>query len=105
MVGRAAAVLSPARRAAFVALAAVVGVYYGTHQHWFGLTLWPAIAFLAFLVHLYQPVVRLAGAAGLLSGTIAAGERIAAVLFASEDNSAGRRRPPDTIHGGRLEHR
>jgi len=50
VVGRAAAVLSPARRAAFVALAAVVGVYYGTHQHWFGLTLWPAIAFLAFLV-------------------------------------------------------
>jgi len=49
-VGRAAAVLSPARRAAFVALAAVVGVYYGTHQHWFNLSLWWDIAFLAFLV-------------------------------------------------------
>jgi hypothetical protein len=39
-----------ARRAAFVALAVVVGVYYGTHQLWFGLSLWWAIAFLAFLV-------------------------------------------------------
>jgi hypothetical protein len=39
-----------ARRAAFVALALVVGVYYGTHQHWFALSLWNAIAFLAFLV-------------------------------------------------------
>ncbi len=49
MVGRAAAVLT-ARRAAFVALAVVLGVYYGTHQYWFGLSLWRAIAFLAFLV-------------------------------------------------------
>jgi hypothetical protein len=49
VVGRAAAVLT-ARRAAFVALAVVVGVYYGTHQNWFGLSLWWAIAFLAFLV-------------------------------------------------------
>jgi hypothetical protein len=39
-----------ARRAAFVALAVVVGVYYGTHQYWFALSLWRAIAFLAFLV-------------------------------------------------------
>ena len=49
MVGRATAVLSP-RRAAFVALAVVVGVYYSTHQNWFGVSLWNAIAFLAFLV-------------------------------------------------------
>jgi hypothetical protein len=49
VVGRAAAVLT-ARRAAFVALALIVGVYYATHQHWFGLSLWWAIAFLAFLV-------------------------------------------------------
>jgi hypothetical protein len=39
-----------ARRAAFVALAVVVGLYYGTHQYWFALSLWRAIAFLAFLV-------------------------------------------------------
>ena len=39
-----------ARRAAFVALAVVVGVYYATHQYWFALSLWWAIAFLAFLV-------------------------------------------------------
>ena len=32
VVGRAAAVLSPRRVAAFVALAVAVGVYYGTHQ-------------------------------------------------------------------------
>jgi hypothetical protein len=42
--------LSPGRGAAFVALAAVVGVYYGTHERWFNLSLWWAIAFLAFLV-------------------------------------------------------
>ena len=35
VVGRAAAVLSPRRVAAFVALAVAVGVYYGTHQWWF----------------------------------------------------------------------
>jgi hypothetical protein len=39
-----------ASRAAFVALAVVLGVYYGTHRDWLALSLWHAIAFLAFLV-------------------------------------------------------
>ena len=38
------------RAAAFVALAAAIGVYYGTHQQWFGLSLWWAIAWLCFLL-------------------------------------------------------
>ena len=50
MVGRAAAVLSPRRIAAFVALAVAVGVYYGTHQLWFTLPLWWDIAWLAFVL-------------------------------------------------------
>jgi hypothetical protein len=50
MVGRAAAVLSPRRAAAFVALAVVVGIYYGTHESWFSLSLWGSIAWLSFLV-------------------------------------------------------
>jgi hypothetical protein len=49
-VGRAAAVLSSRRAAAFVALAVVVGVYYGTHESWFRLSLWGSIAWLCFLV-------------------------------------------------------
>jgi hypothetical protein len=49
-VGRAAAVLSSRRTAAFVALAVVVGVYYGTHESWFRLSLWGSIAWLCFLV-------------------------------------------------------
>jgi hypothetical protein len=49
VVGRAASLLS-ARIAGFVALAVAVGVYYGTHQDWFALSFWHAIAFLAFLV-------------------------------------------------------
>jgi hypothetical protein len=49
MVGRASSVLRP-RAAAFVALAAAIGVYYGTHQQWFGLSLWWAIAWLCFLL-------------------------------------------------------
>jgi hypothetical protein len=48
-VGRAPAVLSR-RAAAFVALAVVVGVYYGTHESWFRLSLWGSIAWLCFLV-------------------------------------------------------
>jgi hypothetical protein len=36
--------------AALVALAAAVGVYYGTHQRWFDLSLWWTIAWLAFVV-------------------------------------------------------
>jgi hypothetical protein len=49
-VGRAPAVLSGRRAAAFVALAVVVGVYYGTHESWFRLSLWGSIAWLSFLV-------------------------------------------------------
>jgi hypothetical protein len=49
-VGRATAVLSSRRAAAFVALAVVVGVYYGTHESWFSLSLWGSIAWLCFLV-------------------------------------------------------
>ena len=49
-MGRAPAVLSGRRAAAFVALAVVVGVYYGTHESWFRLSLWGSIAWLSFLV-------------------------------------------------------
>ena len=38
------------RAGAFVALAAAVGVYYGTHQWWFALSLWGAIAWLCFVL-------------------------------------------------------
>jgi hypothetical protein len=48
-VGRAAALLSP-RVAGFAALALVVGVYYGTHQWWFELSLWPALAWICLLL-------------------------------------------------------
>jgi hypothetical protein len=48
-VGRAAAVLN-ARTAGFVALAALVGVYYGTHQWWFELPLWWDLAWLCVLL-------------------------------------------------------
>jgi hypothetical protein len=48
-VGRAAPVLSP-RTAGFLALAAVVGVYYGTHQWWFELPLWWDLAWLCVLL-------------------------------------------------------
>lgn len=50
MVGRAAALLSSRRTAGFVALAVVVGVYYGTHQWWFHLSLWPALAWICLLL-------------------------------------------------------
>jgi hypothetical protein len=49
-VGRAAAVLDRRRAAAFVALAVVVGIYYGTHESWFRLSLWGSIAWLCFIV-------------------------------------------------------
>jgi hypothetical protein len=50
-VGRVAAVLEDGRRvAAFVGLAIVVGIYYGTHESWFRLSLWGSIAWLSFLV-------------------------------------------------------
>jgi hypothetical protein len=49
LVGRASALLTP-RAAAFVALAAAVGVYYGTHQRLFDLSLWWAIAWLCFVL-------------------------------------------------------
>jgi hypothetical protein len=48
-VGRASALLT-ARAAAFVALAAAVGVYYGTHEWWFDLPLWWDIAWLCFVL-------------------------------------------------------
>jgi hypothetical protein len=48
-VGRASALLSW-RAGAFVALAALIGVYYGTHEWWFKLPLWWDIAWLAFVL-------------------------------------------------------
>ena len=49
LVGRASALLTW-RAAAFVALAAAVGTYYGAHQWFFGLSLWATIAWLWFVV-------------------------------------------------------
>jgi hypothetical protein len=49
-VGRAAAVLSSPRALGVIALAVVVGVYYGTHQWWFELSLWPALAWICLLL-------------------------------------------------------
>jgi hypothetical protein len=48
-VGRAAPLLSR-RAAGFAGLAVAVGVYYGTHQWWFGLRLWLDLAWLCFLL-------------------------------------------------------
>jgi hypothetical protein len=48
-VGRASALLTP-RAAAFVAVAAVLGVYYGTHERWFHLSLWGSVAWLCLLL-------------------------------------------------------
>jgi hypothetical protein len=67
-VGRASAVLS-ARGAAFVALAAAVGVYYGVHKSLWNESLWWDIAFLALvlipavfgLVYLVLPLWRAPG--------------------------------------------
>jgi len=47
--GRASAVLT-LRAAAFVSLAAAVGIYYGAHQWLFDLSLWGTIAWLSFVV-------------------------------------------------------
>ena len=49
-MGRAAAVLSTPRIAGFAALAAIVGVYYATHQWWFELSHWPSLAWICFLL-------------------------------------------------------
>jgi hypothetical protein len=49
-VGGAPAVLTSRRIAAFLALAVVVGVYYGTHQWWFELSLWPSLAWICLLL-------------------------------------------------------
>jgi hypothetical protein len=49
VVGRATPVLTR-RSAAYVALAAAVGIYYGTHEWWFDLSLWWAVAWLSFLL-------------------------------------------------------
>jgi hypothetical protein len=48
-VGRASALLTP-RAIGFVALAAVLGVYYGVHEWLFDLPLWWDIAFLGFVL-------------------------------------------------------
>jgi hypothetical protein len=48
-VGRASALLTP-RAAAFAGLAALDGLYYGTHEWWFDLPLWWDIAWLCFLL-------------------------------------------------------
>jgi hypothetical protein len=48
-VGRAAALLSR-RVVAFLALATAIGVYYGTHERWFNLSLWWDLAWLCFLL-------------------------------------------------------
>ena len=49
-MGGAPAVLTSRRIAAFLALAVVVGVYYGTHQWWFELSLWPSLAWICLLL-------------------------------------------------------
>ena len=49
MVGRASALLSR-RAAAFVGLAAALGVYYATHEQWFGLSLWPSLGFICLVL-------------------------------------------------------
>jgi hypothetical protein len=50
VVGRASAVLTP-RVAAFVALAAALGVYYGVHESlWYAPSIWWDIAFLGFVL-------------------------------------------------------
>jgi hypothetical protein len=48
-VGRASALLTW-RAGAFVALATALGVYYGTHERWFSLSLWPAIGFICLVL-------------------------------------------------------
>ena len=50
MVGRAASLLTTRALAGFAALAALVGVYYGTHQYWFELSLWWDLAWLCVLL-------------------------------------------------------
>ena len=49
MVGGASALLTR-RAAGFAALATLVGVYYGTHQWWFGLSLWWDLAWICLLL-------------------------------------------------------
>jgi hypothetical protein len=48
-VGRTTSVLNQ-RTTSFIALAAVVGAYYGTHQWWFELSLWWSVTWLCLLV-------------------------------------------------------
>jgi hypothetical protein len=50
VVGRAAALLTTRSLAGFAALAALIGLYYGTHQYWFDLPLWWDLAWLCVLV-------------------------------------------------------
>ncbi|MDX6511521.1 MAG: hypothetical protein QOE36_1025, partial [Gaiellaceae bacterium] len=49
-MGRAPALLSRARFAAFAALAIAVVVYYETHASWPRFSVWPDVTFLAFLI-------------------------------------------------------
>jgi hypothetical protein len=49
-VGGASAVLDRRRAAAFIALAVAIGVYYATHESWFGLSLWPALGFISLIL-------------------------------------------------------
>jgi hypothetical protein len=46
----AAPAVPPRRAAGFAALAALLGVYYGTHESWFGLSLWWAVAWLCVVL-------------------------------------------------------
>jgi hypothetical protein len=48
-VGRAASLLN-GRTAGFAALAVAVGVYYGTHERWFHLSLWWSVAWLCVVL-------------------------------------------------------
>ncbi len=50
MVGGTSALLSPKRVAAFVALSVAIAVYYATHESWFSLSLWWALAWLCFVL-------------------------------------------------------
>jgi hypothetical protein len=49
-VGGASALLDRRRAAAFTALAVAIGVYYATHESWFGLSLWPALGFISLVL-------------------------------------------------------
>ncbi|HTK78381.1 MAG TPA: ABC transporter ATP-binding protein [Gemmataceae bacterium] len=63
------------------------------------LTVGALLAFIALLGHLYQPIVRLAGAGGLLAGTFVAAERIVEVLdLVSDSPPFTKHQTPNTTH-------